>query len=66
MAQRSAYLCAAKRRAILFSQAGKTKNPASPAQDFPKEEPHYEAMNETFPDYSGANYLETTAGMLYQ
>lgn len=25
-----------------------------------------EAMNETFPDYSGANYLETTAGMLYQ
>ena len=25
-----------------------------------------EAMNEAFPDYSGANYLETTAGMLYQ
>ena len=25
-----------------------------------------EAMNAAFPDYSGANYLETTAGLLYQ
>ena len=25
-----------------------------------------EAMNEAFPDYSGANYLEMTAGMLFQ
>ena len=49
-----------------FPAGREDKPPASPAQDYPKEGTHHEAMNEAFPDYSGANYLETTAGMLYQ